>query len=77
MCNHSHRVLTLLLAFALWPAIGTAQGGATGAPSNSHMKRYGGGWECDRGYRQINEACAAVEVPPNAYLVDSAYGRGW
>jgi hypothetical protein len=77
MRNSSHTPLILMLAFALWPGIAAAQGDAAAAPLNAHMKRYGSGWECDRGYREVNAACAAVEVPPNAYLADSSYGRGW
>ena len=39
------------------------------------MKRYGGGWECDRGYQSVRRSCVAIAVPTNAYLDSS--GRGW
>ena len=77
MNNSSKHLLILLLTVALWPGIAAAQGDAAAAPLNAHMKRYGSGWECDRGYREVNAACAAVEVPENAYLADSSYGLGW
>ena len=70
--------LIALLALASWPGVAATQDDpAKAAPLNAHMKRYGGGWECDRGYREVNAACAAVEVPANAHLADSSYGRGW
>jgi len=28
-------------------------------------------------YRAIDEACAAIKVPANGYLVDSSYRTGW
>ena len=44
---------------------------------NAHMKRYAVGCECDPGYRQLNRARTAVELPANAYLTDSRDGPGW
>lgn len=44
-------------------------------PDHATARRYGGGWTCDRGYRQTGESCAAVVVPPNAYL--SPFGNDW
>ena len=32
---------------------------------------------CNRGYRKTSEDCKPVEVPANAFLVNSAYGSGW
>jgi hypothetical protein len=34
----------------------------------------GQGWRCEQGYRETTETCAAVQVPPNAYALDSSYG---
>jgi len=42
-----HILLFLLLAIALGMA--SAQNDPAGAPPNSHEKRWGSGWECDRG----------------------------
>ena len=58
MRNALQTLLILLLVVALWPGLAAAQGDAAEPPLNSHMKRYGGGWECDRGYREANEACS-------------------
>ncbi len=33
------------------------------------------GWQCERGFRQSDQACVAVEVPPDAYL--DASGKDW
>ena len=54
-----------------------AQGGSVEVPENAHAKRYGNGWECNKGYREVNEGCAAVKVPANAYPTNQSYGRGW
>ncbi len=53
----------------------TLRDSAPETPLNAHAKRYGGGWKCDRGYRQANGACAKIEIPPNAYL--DSIGHGW
>jgi hypothetical protein len=37
MNNSSKQLLTLLLAFALWPGIAAAQGDAAAAPLNAHV----------------------------------------
>jgi hypothetical protein len=72
----SRRFLIALLAVALWPGVAATQEGSAGtAPPNAHMKRYGGGWECDRGYQKRAESCIPVEVPSNGYL--DASGRDW
>ena len=72
---YPHHLLMLLLAFGLWPGIAVAQGDAAETPLNSHVKRYGSGWECDRGYLQADGVCTLVEIPPNAFL--SSNGRNW
>jgi hypothetical protein len=72
----SCRLLIALLALASWPGVAATQDDSAGAaPLNAHMKRYGGGWECDRGYRSVRRSCVAVEVPSNGYLDSS--GRDW
>ena len=47
----------------------------TDAPMNARAKRYGDGWDCDRGYRKVSQSCVAVKVPTNARLDYS--GDGW
>lgn len=72
----SRGFLIALAALALWPSVAATQDESAGAaPPNAHMKRYGSGWECDRGYRRVDGACVAVEVPADAYLEPS--GLGW
>ena len=44
-----------------------AQGHSVGMPEHASPERYGSGWECDRGYREINGTCIAVKVPADAY----------
>jgi hypothetical protein len=45
-----------LLALASWPRPAATQDDSAGAaPPNAQMKRYGGGWECDRGYQNATE----------------------
>ena len=52
---------------------------AVKVPENSYLANFafGPGWQCDRGYRAVDEACVAIKVPENGYLADSAYGSGW
>src|SRR5436309_453405 len=63
------RFLILLLALASWPTFAAArEGSAEVAPRNTHAKRYGGGWECDRGYLESSRSCVAVGVPSHGHL---------
>jgi len=72
----SCRFLIALLALSSWSEIAAAQDESAGAaPLNAHVKRYGDGWECDRGYRDFRRSCVAVEVPANAHL--DSWGHGW
>ena len=67
--------LILLVALATVPDIVFAQGASAGMPKNASAKSYGSGWECNRGYRRADRACAAIIVPSNAYLSPS--GDRW
>jgi hypothetical protein len=67
--------LILVLFLALGSSVAPAQDDPGEAPPHAHLKRYGVGWECDRGYRKTGDTCVAVEVPPNGYL--SSFGDGW
>ena len=42
-------------------------------PDNATARRYGGGWSCNHGYRQIGTTCAAIVVPVNGHL--SGFGN--
>jgi hypothetical protein len=44
-------------------------------PSHALANPYGTGWECEHGYRRVNDTCAVVAVPANAYL--DANGNRW
>ena len=69
----------LILIALLVAASGSvyAQAGPGDVPENASAKRYGTGWACDRGYREADGACAAVDIPANAYATGSSYGSGW
>jgi hypothetical protein len=44
-------------------------------PPNAQANRFGGGWECARGFRQVDERCVRIRVPANAYL--DSFGDEW
>jgi len=67
--------LILLLFLATAPAVSAAQPDLAETPMNAHAERYGTGWECDWGYRKVDQSCVAVAVPANAHL-DSSW-EGW
>ena len=52
---------------------------AVQVPENGYLtdSAYGSGWQCERGYRAINEICVAIRVPESGYLADAGYGPGW
>lgn len=74
---NSFWALLLSALLVAGPDIAFAQGPSGAIPENARAKSYGGGWECNRGYRETKGACAAVKVPANAYATDTSYGRGW
>lgn len=47
-------VLMLLMVFAGSLALAQAQGVEATIPTNATATTYGGGWECDRGYRKAD-----------------------
>ena len=67
----------ILLALVATPGVVFAEVGSGGIPENAHAKAYGSGWECDRGFREVDEICAPIKVPSNAYPTNRSYGRGW
>jgi hypothetical protein len=44
-------------------------------PANGYLDSTGNGWKCDRGFKQEDTACTALNVPANAYIDYS--GNGW
>jgi hypothetical protein len=54
-----------------------AQSGSVEIPENARAKSYGIGWECVRGFRTVDAACVAIDVPANAHPTNASYGRGW
>ena len=69
--------LVLLALLAAVHGLVFAQDDSVELPENAHEKSYGGGWECDYGYRSISGICVAIDVPANGYLVDSSSRFGW
>jgi hypothetical protein len=65
----------LLAASLLAASAGISTRADERLPLNAHASRLGDGWECSRGYRQVEEACAPIRVPANAYLDSS--GSDW
>ncbi|MDH3579400.1 MAG: hypothetical protein OEM91_02080, partial [Hyphomicrobiales bacterium] len=76
---HATYIFSLLFIalLAITPSVVAAQSIPVGMPENARAKTYGGGWECERGFREANGTCATVKVPANAYLTDTSYGRAW
>jgi hypothetical protein len=74
---HSICLLILSALLVAVPGVVFAQSVSGVMPANAHARSYGGGWDCDRGYREVEGTCAAVMVPANAYPTNMTYGRGW
>ncbi|MBT3361120.1 MAG: hypothetical protein HN403_15980 [Rhodospirillales bacterium] len=66
-------LLTALRATA--PGVVFAESASVRIPENATAKSYGGGWECNQGYREADGACVAIKVPENAHLDYS--GNDW
>ncbi len=64
----------LVMALAL-PVL--AQDGTGPVPQNAETRSFGGGWDCDVGYRVEGVECLAIDVPENAYATERSYGTGW
>jgi hypothetical protein len=71
--------LLLVASLATAPGVALAQvgGGSAEMPQNAHANSFGSGWQCDYGYRAVDDACVAVKVPEHGYLARTAYGSGW
>ena len=62
-------------AFLAFPV--SAQDGTGPTPQNAQPRGYGGGWDCDLGYRVEGAECLALDIPEHAYPTGRAYGTGW
>jgi hypothetical protein len=69
--------VALSAALLLAPVDAIGEGSTVILPENASASHYADRWVCNRGYRETDGACAAVELPLNAYLTGSALGRGW
>jgi hypothetical protein len=45
------------------PGQALAQATTGQIPENAEPRSYGDGWRCNPGYRESNDACAAIEIP--------------
>ncbi len=73
-------VTLLVAAIALGSASAqttSSRGPTEKIPANAHARNFGGGWECDRGFREDAGRCQAVAIPESAYGTGVSYGRGW
>jgi hypothetical protein len=70
-------VLVLLVLVVAAPGSVFARGDSVELPGNASENKFGNGWECDHGYRMVDETCVAIKVPANGYLTDSTHGSGW
>ena len=52
--------LVFLACLVVVPAHVFARDLSVEMPEHASAKRYGSGWECDRGYREADGACIAV-----------------
>jgi phospholipid transport system substrate-binding protein len=60
---HSRILLALL---GIVPSLVFAQGGSVEVPENARANSFGNGWECDKGYREVDETCLIVLAFANA-----------
>jgi hypothetical protein len=44
-------------------------------PQNAHKNPFGGGWECNRGFKQVGNECQKVQLPANVVL--DILGHDW
>ena len=64
-----------VIASMAFPVI--AQDGTGPMSPNAQSRGYGGGWDCDLGYRVEGTECLALDIPENAYATGRSYGSGW
>jgi hypothetical protein len=69
-----HLLLASVLVAA--PAWLCAAAAAVEGPANAATNAYGR-WECNSGFRRVDNGCVAVRVPENAYASGASNDRGW
>jgi H+/Cl- antiporter ClcA len=75
MTRSHHSVLVALSALVLITSgalSAAAQSTVALLPENAHTRSYGGGWQCDQGFRPADGACVEAVVPENAYATTRA-----
>lgn len=68
-------VMAGVIASFAFPVL--AQDGTGPMPKNAQPYAYGGGWDCDLGFRVQGVECLALDIPEHAYPTGSSYGSGW
>ena len=53
-----------------------AQSGSIKAPEHAHVKEYGSGCECNRGYLAVDVTCTATELPEIHFRQIPPMGEG-
>lgn len=71
------RLFLLSMVFAAVPYHVPANEVLGAIPENASSTKYGSGWLCDRGHREVSGKCIALNLPANAYPTYESYGRGW
>lgn len=67
-------IAPLLLGLALCASLPVVAGPGE-LPEHARVSRYGSGWDCSTGFRQVGDACVQIAVPANGYL--DAAGSSW
>ena len=70
-------VALILTFFLTTPVHVSASASDEPPPENASLRLYGTGWQCNRGFKESDGACKALEVPVHAYVTDTTYGQGW
>lgn len=74
MACHARSALSIVVLLLAATAVASGETGTTAIPDNARATPIGG-WECPRGFTMDEQGCAAVKVPPHAYLDTS--GADW
>lgn len=67
----------LIFLLAIVPGFVFADETPEKIPENATAKSYGGGWSCNKGFRESKGGCIAIRIPENAYPNNKSYGPGW
>jgi len=75
--NYAAYLFTFTVLFFYGSMVVWSQDSQADFPENAHERNYGGGWECDGSFREVDQSCVAIMAPENAYLTGRSYGQGW